>query len=163
MTLKQNLGHELQETHEKFLALLESIPEADYALPTDNPAWTIGDMLYHITLGPRALTLELWMIIHFRGLFHFGMKFFPSKLFNRLNALFARRGTRINRQVLRRTYEAGHAGIRSMLRRTKEQDFSKSVTYPAEFVSELGGEVSVERLFRYAQEHFEIHRQQLKR
>ncbi len=163
MTLKQNLAQELQDTHEKFLALLQSIPESDYSLPTDNPAWTVGDVLYHVTLGPRALSLEIWMIVHMRGLFQFGMKYFPSKLFNRVNAIFARRGNRINRQMLIKAYEAGHAGIRSRLRRTREEDMQKSVVYPADFVSELAGKVTVERLFRYAKGHFDIHSKQLRR
>ena len=163
MTLKQNLAQELQDTHKKFLALLESIPESDYSLPTDNPAWTVGDILYHVTLGPRALSLEVWMIVHARGLFQLGMKYFPSKLFNRVNAIFARRGKRINRQMLIKAYEAGHAGIRSRLRRTREADLQKSVVYPAEFVSELAGKVTVERLFRYVKGHFEVHSRQLKR
>ena len=163
MTLKQNLAQELQDTHKKFLALLESIPESDYSLPTDNPAWTVGDILYHVTLGPRALSLEVWMIVHARGLFQLGMKYFPSKLFNWVNAIFARRGKRINRQMLIKAYEAGHAGIRSRLRRTREADLQKSVVYPAEFVSELAGKVTVERLFRYVKGHFEVHSRQLKR
>jgi hypothetical protein len=163
MTLKQILAQELQDTHEKFLALLESIPESDYSLPTDNPAWTVGDSLYHVTLGPKALSFEIWMITHMRGFFHLGMKFFPSKLFNRVNAVFARRGNRINRQRLIKAWEAGHASIRSRLRRTQDADFQKSVVYPPEFVSELSGEVSVERLFRYVKRHFEVHSRQLKR
>jgi len=160
--LKTRLASELRDTQVKFLALLESIPESDYALPTDNPAWTVGDVLYHVTLGPRALSLEIWMIVHMRGLFQVGMKYFPSRLFNNINARFARRGKQINRQVLIKAYEAGHAGIRSRLRRTREADMQKSVVYPAEFVSELAGEVSVERLFRYVKGHFEVHSSQLK-
>jgi hypothetical protein len=42
-----------------------------------------------------------------------------------------------------------------------EADFQKSVVYPAEFVSELAGEVTVERLFRYVKEHFDIHAEQI--
>ena len=162
MTLKQNLAQELQDTHEKFLALLESIPESDYARPTANPSWTVGDILYHVTLGPRALSLEIWMIAYMRGLFQVGMKYFPSKLFNRANTIFARRGKRINRQMLIKAYAAGHTGIRSRLRRMRDGDFQKSVIYPAEFVSELAGKVTVERLFRYVKEHFEVHSKQLK-
>ncbi|MBK8617770.1 MAG: DinB family protein [Anaerolineales bacterium] len=163
MTLKQDLAQELHETHERFLALVNSIPEADYALPTDNPEWTVGDVLYHITLGPQALSFEIWMIIHARGLFQLGMNTFPSKFFNQINARFARRGNRINRQMLIEAYEAGHAGIRSRLRRTREADMQKSVVYPADLEALLAGECSVERLFHYVKDHFEAHQGQLKR
>jgi hypothetical protein len=161
--IKPILAQDIQEAHEKFIALLDSIPEADYSTPTDNPAWTVGDILYHITLGPRALALEIWMITHASGLYQFGMNHFPSKLFNRVNAWFARRGNRINRQKLVKAYEAGHAAIRSRLRRTREEDMKKAVEYPADFVSELSGRVTVERLFRYVKGHFEVHAAQLKR
>jgi hypothetical protein len=162
MSIKQALAQEIQETHNNFLALLDTISEVDYSLPTDNPAWTVGDILFHITLGPRALSFEIWMLVHARGLFQFGMKYFPSRLFNRINAIFARRGAQINRQMLIRSYEAGHVVIRSLLRRTREEDMQKSVVYPAEFVPELAGEVTVERLFRYVKGHFEVHSRQLK-
>ncbi len=157
MNQKQNLEREIQQTREQFLALINSIPEADYALPTDNPAWSIGDMLYHITLGPRALSLEIWMIIHARGLFQFTMKTFPSNLFNRLNARFVRRGNRITRAGLIKGYEAAHASVIASLKQTRQEDFEKSVIYPAELEALLAGETSVERLFHYVKEHFEAH------
>jgi len=162
MTLKQSLAEEIHETHKKFLALVNSIPETDYALPTDNPAWTVGDVLYHITLGPQALSFEIWMIIHARWLFQIGINTFPSKFFNKVNARFARRGNRINRQMLIEAYEAGHAGIRSRLRRTREEDMNLSVVYPADLEAMLAGECSVERLFHYVKDHFEAHSKQLK-
>ena len=161
-TLKTKLISEIRETREKFLALLDSISEADYSLPVDNPAWTVGDILYHIALGPHALAFEIWMIIHARGLFQFGMNTFPSKFFNKVNARFGQRGNRINRQMLIKAYEAGHASVRSSLRRTREEDMQKSVVYPAELEEMLAGECSVERLFHYVKDHFEVHANQIK-
>ena len=37
----------------------------------------------------------------------------------------------------------------------------KSVVHPAEFVAELAGDCSVERLFHYVKEHFEVHAKHL--
>ena len=158
MKLKPFLAQDIQETHEKFLALLKSIPESDYSLPTDNPAWSVGDMLYHITLGPRALSLEIWMTIHARGLFQFTMKYFPSNLFNHINARFSRRGNKITRVSLIKGYEAAHASVIASLKRTDEKDFQTSIIYPAELEPMLAGETSVEKLFHYVKEHFEAHR-----
>jgi len=162
-TLKVKLTNELRETREKFFALLESIPEADYSQPTNSPAWTVGDVLYHISLGPHALSFEIWMIIHARGIFQIGLNTFPIKFFNKVNARFAQRGPRINRQMLIEVYEAGHAGIRSRLRRTREEDMQKSVVYPDDLEAVLAGECSVERLFHYVKDHFEVHVRQLAR
>ena len=160
---KQEIEQELEETQRRFIALVESIPESDYSLPTDNPAWTVGDILSHITVGPLALALEAWMIVHMRGLFQFGMAHFPSRLFNRVNAWFGRRRGRISRQSLLKAYRKSHAVIRSRLRRTREEDLGQKVVYPPDFVSELAGEVTVERIFRYVTGHFDVHERQLKR
>ena len=158
MNKKQLLEQEIKQTRGQFLALLDSIPESDYALPTDNPAWSVGDMLYHLTLGPQALSLEVWMIVHARGLFQFTMNYFPSKLFNRINARFSRRGNKVTRARLVKLYEAGHAKVAASLRKTREEDLQKSVVYPAELEAMLAGETSVERLFHYVKDHFEAHR-----
>jgi hypothetical protein len=160
--LKPILAREIQDAHECFLAIVGAVPESEYALPTDNPAWTVGDTLYHVTLGPGAIAFEVWMIVHARGLFQFWLDHFPHRLFNRLNARFAQRGSQINRQALIKAYEAGHAVIRSRLRRTREEDLQKWVTYPAELAPEISGKVTVERLFRYTKGHVEMHEKQLR-
>ena len=155
---KIELEAQLDETHRRFVELVNSIPEENYALPTENPAWTVGDILFHITLGPRALALEIWMLTHAPGLFGLVMRNFPSRFFNSVNAWFGRgRSPRVSRQGLLRAYGKAHTAIKSELRRTREEDLAKSVVYPPDFVSDLKGEVSVERLFRYVTGHFEEH------
>ena len=155
---KLELEQQLKETHRRFIALVESIPETDYDLPTDNPAWKVGDILFHITLGPRALALEIWLTIHARGAYNFAMRHFPSRLFNRVNAWFGSgRSERVSRQGLLKAYGQAHAVIKSELRRAREEDLVKTAIYPLDYVSDLKGEVSVERLFRYVTGHFEEH------
>lgn len=162
--VKQELELQLDETHRRFIELVETIPEENYSLPTDNPAWTVGDILFHITLGPKAIALEAWMIVYARGLFGFTMRHFPSRLFNSVNAWFGRgRDQRTSRQRLLKAYGKAHTVIKSRLRWTREEDLVKSVEYPADFVSDLAGEVTPERLFRYVTGHFELHERQLRR
>lgn len=160
---KADLEKELDETYRRFFALVESIPEADYPLPTENPAWTVGDILYHITLGPRALALEIWMTIHAGGLYNLLMRHFPSRFFNSVNAWFGNRRRRISRQSLLKAYGRAHTVIKSRLSRTREEDLLKTAVYPLDYVSDLKGEVSVERLFRYVTGHFEEHEQALRK
>ena len=160
---KAELGTQLDETHRRFIELINSIPEENYSLPSDNPAWTVGDILFHITLGPRALALEIWMTVHMRAMFGFVMRHFPSRFFNSVNAWFGRgRSQRVSRQGLLKAYGKAHTVIKSELRRTREEDLGKMVVYPPDFVSDLKGEVSVERLFRYVTGHFEEHKRALK-
>ena len=162
MTLKDDLLKDIEETRGRFHALLDSVPESEYTRQSGNAAWTVGDVLYHVALGPRAIVLEGWMIVHARRLFQFVMRHFPSKGFNRANAWFGRREPRrLNRAGLGNAYENGHAALRSALMRMREQDFARSVVYPADLEAMLAGEVSVERLFRYAKDHFEAHAAQI--
>lgn len=153
----------LDRAHEEYKILLESIPESDYTLPSGNEAWMVGDVLFHITLGPRAIALEAWMILHARGLFQFGMNILPSQAFNWGNALFARRDSRVlNRSRLANGYAKGHAALRSVVRRAREESLSQSVIYPNEFVAELAGTVTVERLVQYTLGHVELHAEQIR-
>jgi hypothetical protein len=161
MNLKDSLFGEIEETRRRYLQLLESIPESDYPLPTNNPAWTIGDVLYHIRLGPPAIRFEVWMVRYAPWIFG-ALNDSTSRIFHWGNALFARHPKRITPQSLIKAYEAGHAGLISDLRRVKEAEFKKSVVYPEAYVSELAGVVTVERLFRYVKGHFEIHEGQIR-
>jgi hypothetical protein len=163
MSLKEELAQEMEATRRDFHHLLDSFPAAFYQHPSDNPAWTVGDVLYHITLGPPAIRFEIWMIRHARGLFQLAMNETTSNVFNRVNALFAHQPKRITYQTLTQSYEKGHAGLMSSLVRMKEDDFQKSIIYPEAFVAELAGEVTVERLFRYVKGHFDIHAEQIRR
>lgn len=61
MSIKKELANEMEKTRRDFHHLLDSVPEALYHHPSDNPAWTIGGVLYHISLGPTALLFEIWM------------------------------------------------------------------------------------------------------
>jgi len=161
MELKEELARELEGTRQNFHHLLDSVPEALYVHPSENPAWTIGDVLYHITLGPIAIRFEIWMIRKIPWLFSFALNDLTSRIFNWGNALFARRPKRITRQLLIKAYEAGHAGLIYSLKRVREADFERSVIYPEVFVSELAGVVTIERLLRYVMLHFEVHANQI--
>jgi hypothetical protein len=161
MGLKEDLSQEMETTRQNFHHLLDSVPEALYLHPSDNPAWTIGDVLYHISLGPPAIRVEIWMIRHTPWMFQ-ALNDTTSKIFNWGNALFARQPKRITSQRVIKAYEAGHTGLMSSLRRVREEDWMKSVNYPEVFVSELAGIVTVERLFRYVTLHFDVHAKQIK-
>jgi hypothetical protein len=157
MSLKESLIRELEETRERYILLVNSIPESDYNLPTANPDWNVGDMLFHITLGPPTLAFETWMIANARGFFQFVLDYVPASMLERFNGLYARRGKRITPQSLIKAYEAGHARILSRLKRTAEADLSLSMVYPPEFVTMLSGVVSLERLFHYVKKHYDDH------
>jgi len=162
MGLKEELAQELESARLGYHHLLDSVPEALYSHPSDNPAWTIGDALYHITLGPPALRFEIWMVRHAPWFMSNALNKLTSRIFNWGNALFARHPKRITRQTLTKAYERGHTGLMSSLKRMQNGDFGRSAVYPPEFVSELAGVVTIERIFRYVKEHFEVHEGQIR-
>ncbi len=162
MGRKEELIAELESTRREYVRLVESIPMESYGLPSGNPAWTIGDILYHITLGPPAILTEIWMIRHapwFLGTF---LNNWTSRLFNWGNAWFVRYRVRITPRLLIQSYERGHTSLMASFRKMPETDLSKSVRYPESFVTELAGSVTVERLIRYIRDHFEIHAGQIR-
>ena len=161
MALKEDLLLELESTRRDFHHTLDTLPEASYDHPSLIPAWMIGDVLFHISIGLPAIRFEIWVICYAPWLFK-GLNDTTSRIFNRVNALFARHPKRITRQSLLKAYEAGHAGLMSSLRRMDESDFARSVIYPESFVSEIAGVVTIERLFRYIKLHCEIHAGQIK-
>ena len=94
MGVKDDLAAELESTRQEFHRLVESVPEEFYGHSSANPAWTIGDVLYHITLGPAAIRAEIWMIRHVSWLFSAFLNKTTSRIFNWGNALFARHPNR---------------------------------------------------------------------
>jgi len=161
MGLKEELEADLETARQNFHHLLDSVPETFYVHPSLIDGWTNGDVLYHITLGPPAIRFEILMIRYTPWVFK-ALNNTTAGLFNWGNALFARHPKRITRQRLIKAYEAGHAGLRSSLRRMDESDFARSVIYPESFVSEVAGVASIERLFRYIKVHCEVHATQIK-
>ncbi|MGE5373708.1 MAG: DinB family protein [Bacteroidota bacterium] len=162
MDLKEDLIAGLESTRRQYLHLVETVPEEFYGRPSTNPAWTIGDVLYHITLGPRAIRAEIWMIRNAGWLFSAFLSDRTSGIFNRGNALFARHPKRVRPDRLVQSYDRGHTGLLNSLRSMQDADFSKSIQYPEAFVMELAGKVTVERLVRYVTIHFEIHAGQIR-
>src|SRR5512147_1467523 len=103
MSLKEELAQDLESTRLGFHNLLDSVPEALYSHPSDNPAWTIGGVLYHITIGPPAIRFEIWMIHRVPWIFK-ALTPTTSRIFNWGNALLARDPARITRQTLAKAY-----------------------------------------------------------
>lgn len=163
MGLKEELAEEIESTRRDFHRLLDSVPGATYVHPSHNPAWTNGDVLYHIAVGLTLIHYEVWLTLHARGLLQFGLNLVPAKILHRINAGFARRGNRINRQTLIKAYEAGHSGLISSLTRMREDDFGRWVSIPTRLDIILSGKVTVKRLFQHVKIHFEKHVRQVHR
>ena len=162
MTLKEELRLELIETRDNFHALLAEIPDTAFSQPSDNPAWTIGEVLFHMSLAPRFMTTDLRIILIRPWLARLFAAVVPAPLFNRLNDIYTRFGARnLNRIFLQDQYDQAHQRALKALDMLQEKDFQKKVLYPG-YDPQLSGVVTVERLFRYIKLHFDSHAGQIR-
>ena len=74
---KEKLRVELEATRKEFHLLLEEIPAEMLDRLSLNPAWTIRDVLYHMSLAPRNLPSDVRLIRHLKW-----VPKLPPRLFN---------------------------------------------------------------------------------
>jgi hypothetical protein len=161
MSTKETLRAEIEATRLEFHHLVEAIPESMYEKYSGNPAWTVGDVLYHLSLGPRALALEVNWLVHAPRLYQFLLAHFPLTLFNRVNAWLTSFGARKpTRAFLESEYEKAHNQLIHVFEKTQETDYGKFAIYPA-IEESITGSVSVKQLFHYIKHHYETHAAQI--
>jgi hypothetical protein len=160
---RDRLHQEIEATRLAFHGLLDSISEDNYYLPSDNPAWTVGQVLYHMSLAPRFMILDAQMIGRQRWIYRLIPRIFPKRLFDWLNAHLTRFGARkLSCQLLGEEYDRGHSATLRALDSLSEADFAKSLPYP-DWDPLLTGEVTMEYLFGYIKRHFDSHAEQIEK
>jgi hypothetical protein len=161
MNTRERLRQEIEDTQNAFHALLEAIPDESFSLPSDNPAWTVGQVLYHMSIAPRMMVLDVQMIGGQRWIYRLIPIIVPKKVFDWLNARLTRYGARrLSRQFLSDEYDRANDAILQILDSLSEADFSRSQPYP-DWDPLLSGEVSMEYLFGYIKRHFDSHKAQI--
>lgn len=162
MSNRQELYQEIETTRQAFHLLLSQVPEMAFSLSSDNPAWTIGEVLYHMSLAPRFLMQDVKMITGQSWLLRLIPILMPKWLFNWLNTHLTRYGARhISRQFLADEYDKAHALTLRALDSVPDANLSKSLTYP-DWDPLLSGAVTLERLFHYIKDHFDSHAEQIR-
>ncbi len=162
MKRKEQLEQELEETLVAYRQLLKDIPDEALKFRSDNPAWTIGEVLYHMSLAPRMLTTDLSMIIGDRWTYRLIPAIVPKGLFDWLNKVYTRFGARnANHKFLHHEYNKAHLTVIKALESVSEEELDKSIRYP-DWDPLLAGEVTVERLFHYVKIHFDAHAGQIR-
>ena len=162
MSIKDELRLELIQTREAYHSFLAEIPDDAFSKPSDNPAWTIGEVLFHMSLAPRFVTTDLKIIISRPWIAKIFAILVPRSLFDRLNDWYTRYGSRnLNRKFLAEQYDKAHERTIKSLEGLRDDDFQKSLRYPG-YDPILSGDVTVERLYRYMKLHFESHAGQIR-
>lgn len=157
MKSKQQLHQEIEETRVRYHQLLQSIPDEAFDQPSRNPAWTNGELLYHMSIAPRFMVADVAIILRRPFLLKLLPKLFPERLFHWLNAHLTRFGARhLDRQFLTDEYDKAHHRIVQTLHSLDEAELPKSVHYP-DWDPLLAGDVTLAYLFSYIKRHFESH------
>ena len=155
--LREEIRAELEATRQAYHALLGSLSEEDWSKASGNPAWTVGQLMVHMTFAPRMLPADVKMIR--RGGW---MPNLPAFLFNWSNVLMtrwvARKETIGTVGVL---YDAAHGNALEVLETIQDEEWGLGREYP-DWDPMLSGYVTLERLFRYLTLHFEAHQEQVR-
>jgi len=158
---KQELRQEIEETRLRFHDLLARVPEGAFGRQSLNPAWTVGEVLYHMSLAPRFLISDVRMISGQGWMYKLVALLVPGGVFNWLNKVLTRYGARhLDRQFLADEYDRAHAITLNALEMVAEDDLDKEMQYP-DWDPLLSGEVTLERLFHYVKLHFDAHKAQI--
>jgi hypothetical protein len=163
MSTREQLRQEIEATKVAFHQLLDSIPEEAYDLPSDNPAWNVGEVFYHMSIAPRLLGNDVKMITRQNWIYRLVPILIPKAVFDWLNKVLTRYGARnLSRDFLAREYDKAHDATVKALDGVADDDFAKHLHYP-DWDPLLSGEVTLERLFHYVKAHFDSHAEQIKR
>ena len=160
---RESLRQEIEDTRLKFHDLLNSMPDEVFSMPSDNEAWTIGEVLYHMSLAPRFLIRDVKMITGQNWLYRLIPIIIPKSLFDWLNKVLTRYGARnMSRAFLAQEYDKAHRSTLEALDSVSDSDFAQHLTYP-DWDPLLSGEVTLEQLFRYVKVHFDSHARQIRK
>lgn len=161
MSARERLQQEIEATRVAFHHLLDSIPEEAFSSPSDNPAWNIREVLFHIAIVPRYMGVEVFMVSRQIRPWQLLPRLIPKSLFDWLNARMTRLGARgMTRRRLAGLYDRSCQAAQQALNSVADTDFSNSLNYPL-WDPLLAGDVTVEYLFGYIKRHFDSHAAQL--
>jgi hypothetical protein len=153
---REQVRDQIEETRRNFHSLLEKLTNDQLDKPSLNPAWTIREVLYHMSFAPRNLPLDVWMIKHLNW-----VPKVPAGPFNRLNTYLTRRGGRdLGKLEIAKAYDEGHQRTIKALESVNDDEWQKGVNYP-DWDPMLSGFVTFERLFGYITLHFNTHAQEI--
>ena len=156
-TLREEIRAELESTRQAYHALLGTLSEEDWKKPSGNPAWTVGQLMVHMTFAPRMLPADVKLSR--RGGW---MPNLPAFLFNWSNVLMTRWAARKESvHTVGALYDAAHSNALGVLETIQDEEWSLGREYP-DWDPLLSGFVTLERLFRYLVIHFEVHEEQVR-
>jgi hypothetical protein len=151
MAERESVRAELEATRAKYHALLDSLTDADLKKRSGNPAWTVGQLMWHLAAGTGFTAGGIENARKGKGFNP------PQFLANPINVWSTRLGARrATRHSLADRYDAGHARLLAVLDTVREDEWQKGARF-------FGQYQTVEALFRSVAQHFDEHEIDIKK
>lgn len=164
---KDSIRTELETARSDFHTMLNSLTEEGWYRQSRNPAWTNGQLLFHITLGYGLIPVLLPIVKLFGRLPPvFSRKFaallnWSTPFFNWINAIAPRIGARIYKfDALGRKFDKVHKTILKRLYSTRDEEWKLGMHPPVKWDPRFDEFMRLEGFFRYPVLHFRHHEKQ---
>lgn len=136
---------ELETTRDGFHALLTSLSDGDWKKKSANPAWTVGQLVYHLSFGAGFAVREVESAKKGKGFNP------PAFVINPLNVMATRLGAmRATRESIVRKYDDATTQLIAALDTVQDGDWQRSST-------NFGVTNTVEHVFHIPAEHLAEH------
>jgi hypothetical protein len=147
---------ELEETRRAYHALVAQTPAAVWGSVTSNPAWSVGELLYHIIIAVKFLPTDISMLRN-------GRFITPSKtLFDKINKWYTKWAARKHTpRTLLAEYDKAHTTVLCLLETIKDEEWHLSGRFP-DINENLSGEHTVQDMFQYLTRHFKEHEAEIR-
>ena len=167
-SIKEAIRSELKSTSSAFHSILDSLSDEDLRRKSNNPGWTNGEILFHMTFAFMILSALIPLAKFFGHLPKSYSRLFARMLnsstwfFNWINAIGARGGGRIyTRKNIGGKYDKIHNSILKKLASIKENEWQLGMYYPTRWDALFSEYMTLEKLFHYPVSHFQFHLKQL--
>ena len=167
-TAQERVRAELALAHCRFHKLLDSLSEVDWEARSRNPAWTNGQLVYHIMFAFMLIPSLFWMIKFWSKLPRsYARRFaqildFTTPVFNRINALGPRGQASIfGRKRAGTIFDYIYRSILKKVDSLRVDQWAAGMHYPRRWDPTFGDFMTFEALFKYPPAHLEHHLSQL--
>lgn len=143
--LRARLREELEGTRVLFHALVAEVGRSGWTTRSGNPAWTNGQLLWHVAIGARFASRLMGRVARGKGVNP------PMRLFDPLNAWMGRVGAwRSTPESVLRLYDSGMDGVLAALEAVPIDAWQQSAMV-------LGVRTLLEDAFHGVRWHYETH------